>query len=104
MTVKYQLTEHPNSFHDKHWSIVIDEGEYQGVTYQYDTVSFNEEENGDIVLSFNTITLENPNKLDLYSEEFESIMGNVLTDLIEKHLEEADKNEDGTGDTEAPTE
>lgn len=104
MTVKYSMIEHPNSFHEKHWTILIDEGDYQGVAYQYDTVSFKEEDNGDVVLTFNTVTLENPNKLDLYSEEFESIMGNVLTDLIEQHLAEAEKNEDGTGDTEAPTE
>lgn len=104
MTVKYSMIEHPNSFHEKHWTILIDEGVYQGVAYQYDTVRFGEEENGDIVLSFNTVTLDNPNELDLYSEEFEGIMGEVLTDLIEQHLAEEEKNEDGIGDTEAPTE
>lgn len=104
MPLKYQLTEHPNSFHDKHWTILIEEGDYQGVAYQYDTVSINEEDNGDVVLSFNTITLDNPNKLDLYNEEFEVIMGEILTDLIEQNLREESNNENGTGDTEAPTE
>lgn len=103
MTVKYELIEHNNSFHEKHWAIQIQEGEYEGVVYQYDTVSFNEEEQGQVVLSFNTITLENPNNLDLTAEGFETILGDILTGIIEEQLEQME-NEDGTGNTETPTE
>jgi hypothetical protein len=102
MTVKYSLVEHPNSFHNNHWAIKLEEGDYAGVAFQYDTVSFNEEE-GDMVLSFNTITLENPDKLNLTTDQFESIIGDILVGIIEENLENA-KDEDGTGDTEAPTE
>jgi len=102
MPVKYELIEHDNSYHNNHWAIRIQEGEYEGVAYQYDTVSINEEE-GDVVLSFNTITLENPQEKDLKNDEFESIIGDILTTIIEDHLENLD-GEDGTGSTETPTE
>jgi len=102
MPVKYQLIEHENSFHENHWAVKIEEGEYEGVTYQYDTVSINEEE-GDVVLSFNTITLENPNELDLTTDEFENILGDILTKVIEEQMEQMN-DEDGTGNTEASAE
>lgn len=102
MPVKYQLIEHENSFHENHWAIRIEEGEYEGVSYQYDTVSINEEE-GDVVLSFNTITLENPKELDLTNDEFENIIGDILTSVIEEQLENMN-GEDGTGGTKTPTE
>ena len=101
MLTKYELIEHDNSFHENHWAIRIEDGEYEGVAFQYDTVSFTEE-NSDIVLSFNTVTLDNPNNKDLKSEEFEGIIGGILTDIIEKNLEELEKNEqNGTGDSKA---
>lgn len=102
MTVKYNLIEHKNSFHDNHWAVMIEEGDYEGVAYQYDTVSINEEE-GDVVLSFNTITLDNPKELDLTSDEFESTIGDILVTIIEEQLENMN-GEDGTGDTEASAE
>jgi hypothetical protein len=102
MLVKHSLIEHDNSFHDNHWAIKIEEGDYEGVVYQYDTVSFNEEE-GDMILSFNTITLDNPDNLNLTTEEFENTVGEILTSIIEEQLEQM-TNEDGTGNTEAPTE
>jgi hypothetical protein len=100
--VKYELIEHKNSFHENHWAVKIEDGDYAGVVYQYDTVSFNEEE-GDVVLQFNTITLDNPETKDLTTDEFEVIMGDILTEIISKQLEEAN-GEDGTGGAEAPTE
>ena len=103
MTVKYDLVEHDNSFHDKHWAVRLEEGDYEGVVYQYDTVSFNEE-NGEMILSFNTITLENPNEVDLTTDEFETILGDILTGIIEEQLEQMENGEDGTGSTEALTE
>lgn len=103
MPVKYQLIEHENSFHENHWAIRIEDGEYEGVAYQYDTVSINEEE-GDVVLSFNTITLENPNELDLTTSEFETILGDILTKVIEEQLEQMENDKDGTGNSEAPSE
>ena len=103
MTVKYELVEHDNTFHDKHWAIRLDEGEYEGVVYQYDTVSFNEDD-GEMILSFNTITLDNPNEKDLTTDEFETILGDILTNIIEEQLEQMEDGDDGTGGTETPTE
>lgn len=102
MPVKYDLIEHDNSFHENHWAVRIEEGQYEGVAYQYDTVSI-EEEDGDVVLSFNTITLENPDELDLTTDEFESTIGDILVSIIEEQLEQMN-GEDGTGDTEASAE
>lgn len=103
MTVKYELVEHDNTFHDNHWAIRLDEGEYEGVVYQYDTVSFNEDD-GEMILSFNTITLDNPNEKDLTTDEFETILGDILTNIIEEQLEQMEDGDDGTGGTETPTE
>lgn len=103
MTVKFDLIEHDNSFHENHWAVKIAEGDYEGVVYQYDTVSINEEE-GDVVLSFNTITLDNPKELDLTTDEFESTIGDILTSVIEEQLEQLNDGKDGTGDTEASAE
>jgi len=99
MSVQYELLEHENSFHDNHWAVKLTEGKYTDVVFQYDTVSMREE-NDEVVLEFNTITLDNPNEMDLTTDEFESTIGGILTDIIEKHLEEQEKNdENGTGDT-----
>jgi hypothetical protein len=102
---KYELIEHPKGFHDKHWCVKLVEGEYSGVVYQYDTVKF-EEDGSDVMLVFNTITIENPKKQDLTSEEFKSIIGPILTELVEEYLKRAEEQneQNGTGDTETPTE
>src|SRR6056300_1060115 len=95
----YDLIEHENSFHENHWAVKLTEGKYAGVAYQYDTVSINEEE-GEVVLSFNTITLDNPDELDLTTDEFESTIGDILVSIIEEQLEQMENGEDGTGNTE----
>jgi|SRR6056300_1385377 hypothetical protein len=100
MSVKFDLVEHGNSYHDNHWAIQVKEGAYEGVVFQYDTVSMKEEE-GELVITYNTITLDNPDNLDLKTDEFEGIMGEILTELIENHLKELD-NDDGTTDTTEP--
>jgi hypothetical protein len=103
MSVCYELVEHENSFHENHWSIKIVEGEYSGVVYQYDTVSINEE-NDNVVLTFNTITLENPNDSNLTCDLFESIIGNILVEIIEEQLEEMKDGKDGTSNSQTLTE
>jgi hypothetical protein len=103
MQVKYELIEHDNSFHQNHWAIKLLEGEYEGVSYQYDTVSFNQEPDGSVVLSFNTITLENPNEVDLTNPEFETTIGDILVSIIEEQMEQMEDGKNGTGSTEAPS-
>ena len=89
MPVKYELVEHPNGFHDKHWCIKICEGEYEGLVYQYDKVNFLEEE-GDTILKFNTITVENKDEHKLTGEPIQSIMGDILVEVIEERLNEVE--------------
>lgn len=90
MTVKYDLVEHDNQFHNEHWCIEIQEGTFKGVIYQYDTVNIEEpeEEDGDAVLNFNTVTVSNPNDEDLTDEEFSGIIGDILVEIISERMEE----------------
>lgn len=101
---KYELVEHPNSFHKEHHSIKILDGPLEGVVYQYDTISFAEEEHedGSMTLSFNTLELENPLNYDLSSEENGSIIGDILVEIIEQSIKDYD--ELGTADLNEPSE
>jgi len=104
MSVKYDLVESPEGFHADHWAVKVLEGSCEGLTFQYDTVSFHErEEDGQAVLDYNTITIDNPTDVDLTSDEAIGIMGDILVDIIEQQLRESVDNA-GTTDTETPTE
>jgi hypothetical protein len=100
--INYDLIDHPNGFHDEHWCVMIKEGTYKGLVYQYDTISFREtDENGDdAVLNFNTITVDNPDELDLTTDEFSGIIGDVLVKIISDRMKEEDLNERNTPNTE----
>jgi len=104
---KYSLIDSTNGFHDDHWSIRIEEGDYKGLMYQYDSVKMieSEEDDGGVILEFNTITVENPNNVNLTNEEEKNILGNILVDIISEHIEhiehiEQEENENRTSDTE----
>ena len=67
MAVNYKLVESEGEgYHSDHWAIQILEGECEGLTYQYDTVQFNEVD-GQGVLDFQTISIENPKDCLLYT-------------------------------------
>lgn len=102
-TTTYQLVEHQNSFHDKHWSIEIMDGDYAGLVYQYDTVSVREQDDGQVVLDFNVINLESPQDIDLSEEKVSGIMGDILVELIEQYLETQDVENGNTGTEESDT-
>ena len=86
---KYKLVDHPNGFHDEHWCVEIEEGQFTGVVYQYDTINFEEIDAGeDAVLKFNTITVSNPNEEDLTDEEFSGIIGDILVKIIAERMDE----------------
>jgi len=100
MTVKYELIDHPNGFHDEHWCVEIKEGTFKGLIYQYDTIHFKETEEGDdAILDFNTITVENNDELDLTTEEFSGIIGDVLVSIIEDRLKNEELSELNTPNT-----
>jgi hypothetical protein len=97
MPTKYELIQHDNQFHDNHWCVKIVEGDYSGVVYQYDTISFKEapppsDGEFEMVLSFNTLITENPNNLDLADKSFETVAGDILVNIIEERMSELDEN------------
>jgi len=98
MTIKYSLVEANNAFHEEHWTIRIDEGKYEGVEFQYDTVNISDDEENP-TLSFNWITLKNETEHELTEEEFGTIIGDILVEMITEHLDSLD--EDGNTDTQA---
>jgi len=100
MIPKFEVIEHPNGYHEDHWCIKILDGEYAGLVYQYDVVKIGEElEDGSANLTFNTITVANPNNVDLTEENDKGILGGILVSIIQEQLE-AQANENGTPDTE----
>lgn len=100
MSIEYSLMESDNAFHDEHWVVRLEEGKYEGVEFQFDTVSVSDGD--EPTLSFNWITLNNPNDLELTEEEFGTIIGDILVEMITEHLEQLD--EDGNTDSQAPAE
>jgi hypothetical protein len=98
-TVKYELVESKNAFHNDHWCVKIMDGDFAGLVYQYDVIRIGEQTNdeGETEISFNTITVENPNNVDLTEEVEKGIMGEILIDIMTKQMEAIDEN--GTPNT-----
>ena len=99
MAVKYDLVEHSDAYHDKHWAIKILEGKLEGAIYQYDTVKFREED-GQGILDFEILKVENCEEIDLDDQETSDVLGGILVNIIEENLREIG-NGDGNTDTEA---
>jgi hypothetical protein len=96
---KYEFVEHKEGFHNDHWCIKILEGEYEGLVYQYDTVKFDESDDPEeAVITYNTITVANPNNVDLTQEDEKGILGSILTNIITEQMGQIDAH--GTPDTE----
>jgi len=95
---KYDLVEHSSGAHKDHWCIKIQSGDYKGLIYQYDTVNIEEDKGGDgAVLHFSTIVVEKPEKLNLTKEKDQSILGEVLVNIISEQLDSVkDTDENGT--------
>ena len=101
MSLNYSLIE-KEGFHKDHWTIRVDEGLCEGLTYQYDAVKIIPQENPEdgAVLEFNTITVDNPNNVDLTNPEVKDTLGDILVDIIKEHID----YEDGTSNPESPAE
>lgn len=94
MLPKYELVDNKKAFHDDHWCVKITEGDYEGLVYQYDVVRIDDEvdDNGAAQLTFNTITIDNPNNVDLTQENDKGILGGILVEIISQQLEEMNEN------------
>jgi predicted Zn-dependent peptidase len=68
-------------------------GDFDGIIYIYGSVTFSEDDPR--VLTFEFEVLSNPNnKVYEDSEEFESVMGDILIQEIDKHMSDNDRRND----------
>ena len=78
---------------DDDWaSVMIKDGKYEGIIYQYGKVSVaeSEDENGNMPLSFkyNIIDHIGHNQEDLESSvEFKNTLGDILVEILDEQLE-----------------
>ena len=69
--------------------IKLVEGKYEGVIYKYNQVKFapKENEQGQIPLKFTYDIFQNPEKVDVESQDFRYYIGDILVELVEQQLE-----------------
>ena len=85
MTIKYDYVQDENDSTLE--CIKIMEGKYKGLTYQYGTVAFNEnEENDDASMSFNYRVVKDVDDKD--PDELQQIIGDILVDILDEHVNE----------------
>jgi hypothetical protein len=68
--------------------IKLIEGKYEGVVYKYNHVKFapHENEQGQIPLKFTYDIFQNPEKVDVESQDFRFYIGDILVELVEEQL------------------
>jgi hypothetical protein len=101
MPVKYDLVQHDDAFHDDHWAIKILEGDLEGVVYQYDTVTFREDDDGVGFLDFDVLWIEGEEIAAF--RDYEKITGEILAGIIEENVREMTDGDRDTN-TETPAE
>lgn len=70
--------------------VKIMEGKYEGLVYQYGTVSFHEDEENDIAsVSFDYRIVEDVEDKD--DNELKEVLGNILVDILEEHVNDIDE-------------
>ena len=82
----FEVIQHDDAFHEDLQCIHITKGDFQGIIFQYDNIRL-EEEDDDPKISFNFITVKNENNLDLTSDEFVSILSEILHELIRSYID-----------------
>lgn len=97
---KFEVVQHENAFHEDLMCIKITEGEYEGVVFQYDNIRLEEDKDDEASISFNFITIENENELDLTAKPFIDILGEIMNELLRSFVENANR----TDGAEAPSE
>jgi len=76
-------------------------GKYQGVVYRYGEVAFADEENpdGSLNLSFDWEMLDsNGLPEDSFKDDFKTLIGDILVNIIETHVKEGTLVYDDRGD------
>ena len=67
--------------------IIITEGKYDGLRFQYGRISFDENKNDSCALTFDYNIIDNPNELE-EDQKFVDTLGKILMDVIEEELDE----------------
>jgi hypothetical protein len=100
--MKYTLIEHKDA--DEQWAVMLSEGKYEGLVYKYGKIDFHESDDQEVAsLSFEYDVLE-PIDIDVENltgedyEEFKTMIGDILVELIEASI---DYHENRNDDTEA---
>ena len=80
-------------------AIGILEGDYEGLHYHYGTVSFNEQEDGQMEMKFNYEILNKPDGFE-DDEKFKNFAGDLLVRILEEQLPSLtqETSYDGIGD------
>ena len=69
--------------------VIITEGKYEGLKFQYGRISFDEKEKGKMCLTFDYDVIDNPNNIK-ESQELIDTLGEVLMDVLQVELDEVD--------------
>lgn len=95
--IKYTILEQatPDSTAD----IMIAEGKFEGFVYNYGTIRVNEDEHGQGVMSYEYELKSAPDGFVMQNEEaekkeFETLIGDILVDIIEQQMENELGNRD----------
>jgi Ran GTPase-activating protein (RanGAP) involved in mRNA processing and transport len=70
--------------------IIITEGKYEGLRFQYGRISFDEKEKGNMCLTFDYNLIDNPNDIK-EDQVLIDTLGEVLMDVIKVELDEVDE-------------
>ena len=65
--------------------IIISEGKYEGIKFQYGRIAFDEQEDS-MALKFDYNLIENPNELK-EDQELVDTLGDILMDVLEEEIE-----------------
>ena len=81
-STKYSYIDNPRYSQS---GIIIQDGEFKDVIYLYGKVKFIEESEH-LRLKFDYDVVRNPHNVDTYSDKFRNIIGDILSENIEKEV------------------
>ena len=87
-STKYSYIDNPRYSQS---GIIIQDGEFKDVIYLYGKVKFIEE-NEHMRLKFDYDVVRNPNNVDTNSDTFRNIIGDILTENIEREVNDQRTN------------
>jgi len=100
----YEFIPHPDE-DDGHWCLRLKEGKFKGVIYRYGKLAIDDKENndGNLTAKFEYDIIKVPESIrdlnysDEEGEEFITLIGDVLMEVLDKDLQETkEESEDGT--------